>query len=76
MSYEFAALDFQMALVSNRTEDFGVREERYRMNMGKKIRTMVREMNNSSSKWSICDQMKCRNFLSRIKRKIDERHGA
>lgn len=76
MSYNFTALDSQMALMSTRAEDFGVREEKYRMNMGKKIRAIVREMNNSTSRWPVCDQLKCHNFLSRIRRKIDERHGA
>ncbi|CCI73998.1 ECU11_1065 [Encephalitozoon cuniculi GB-M1] len=75
MSHDFTALDSQVTFIGSRAEDFGVREERYRMNIAKKIRTVVREMDRSSCKWPVCDQLKYRSFLSKIRRKIDERHS-
>ncbi|AHL30170.1 uncharacterized protein Eint_110935 [Encephalitozoon intestinalis ATCC 50506] len=71
----FMTLNSQMALIGTCGEDFGVREEKYRMNIGKKIRTVMREMDRNSFRLPVSDLLKCRDFLSKIKRKMDEKHS-
>ena len=54
-------------------EDFGIKEERYRMNIGKKIRYLVWEMGMNSITGVVCDNTRYRNILSKMKSRIDDK---
>lgn len=54
--------------------DFGVREERYRININRKIRSLTRQMEQSSTgEYLICDPIKYQSMLLKMKERINER---
>lgn len=71
MSHDFAALRSQVSFPGPCGEDFGVREERYRMNIGKKIRSVVREMDKASFREPVGNHAKYRDILSKIRRRME-----
>lgn len=54
--------------------DFGVKEERYRININRKIRCLTRQMEQSFlNEYSVCDPVRYQDMLSRMRERINER---